>query len=61
MGRQCMHYPEPGPEGETGAGGVCADCMDDGYASYFCSQECYDSNLVSCSGWLSPVWKKKVG
>lgn len=47
MGNQCAYYPEPGPDGETGAGGVCPDCMDEGYASYFCSQECYEANLVS--------------
>jgi hypothetical protein len=53
MGDQCTYYPEPGPEGETGAGGICPDCMDEGYASYFCSQVCYDANLVSVSSWVA--------
>lgn len=48
MGNQCTYYPEPGPEGDTGAGGVCLDCMDEGYATYFCSQVCYETNLVRC-------------
>jgi hypothetical protein len=52
MGNQCAYYPEPGPDGETGAGGVCPDCMDEGYASYFCSQECYEANLVR--HWILP-------
>ncbi|KIN04426.1 hypothetical protein OIDMADRAFT_191412 [Oidiodendron maius Zn] len=45
MGNQCIYYPEPGPEGDTGAGGVCPDCMDEGYSTYFCSQVCYETNL----------------
>ena len=60
MGSQCTYYPEPGPEGETGAGGVCPDCMDEGYASYFCSQVCYEANLVGDEILLSPGHKEDV-
>lgn len=47
MENHCIYHPEAGPEGETGAGGLCPDCMDEGYVSYFCSQACYARNLVS--------------
>jgi hypothetical protein len=47
MENHCIYHPEAGPEGETGAGGLCPDCMDEGYVSYFCSQACYSGNLVS--------------
>jgi hypothetical protein len=57
MGNKCIYYPEPGPEGETGAGGICPDCMDEGYVSYSCSQACYKANLVSLYMMFSNLWE----
>jgi len=48
MSSYCIYDPEPGPE-ETGQGGMCPDCMDNGIVSYFCSQTCYRHNLESHS------------
>lgn len=48
MSSYCVYDPEPGPE-ETGQGGICPDCMDNGIVSYFCSLECYRSNHESHS------------
>ncbi|KAF8854368.1 hypothetical protein BDZ45DRAFT_747631 [Acephala macrosclerotiorum] len=45
MGARCYYYPQPGPPGETGDGGLCQDCMDEEFTSYFCSQDCYHHNL----------------
>lgn len=49
MGARCYYYPQPGPPGETGDGGLCQDCMDEEFTSYFCSQDCYHHNLVRVS------------
>lgn len=46
MGGRCFYFPQPGPPGETGDGGVCQDCADEEFTSYFCSQDCYHHNLV---------------
>ena len=46
MGNRCYYSPQPGPPGETGAGGICPDCEEHEISSYFCSQECYSHNLV---------------
>ncbi|CZR51413.1 uncharacterized protein PAC_01288 [Phialocephala subalpina] len=45
MGARCYYYPQPGPPGETGGGGLCQDCGEEEFTSYFCSQDCYHHNL----------------
>jgi hypothetical protein len=47
MGRRCFYFPQFGPPGETGGGGICQDCADYEEVSYFCSQNCYQLTLVS--------------
>jgi hypothetical protein len=47
MGARCFYFPQAGPPGETGDGGICQDCADEEFTSYFCSQDCYHHNLVS--------------
>jgi hypothetical protein len=46
MGDRCYFTPMTGPPGETGACGICLDCMDNDVLSFFCSQDCYRHNLV---------------
>ncbi|KAE8448747.1 hypothetical protein EG329_008962 [Mollisiaceae sp. DMI_Dod_QoI] len=45
MGGRCFFYPQSGPPGETGDGGLCQDCADEEFTSYFCSQDCYHHSL----------------
>ncbi|KUJ23627.1 uncharacterized protein LY89DRAFT_680347 [Mollisia scopiformis] len=45
MGGGCFYFPQAGPPGETGNGGICQDCADEEFTSYFCSQDCYHHNL----------------
>ncbi|KAF4632221.1 hypothetical protein G7Y89_g5907 [Cudoniella acicularis] len=50
MGSRCLYYPDIGPPGEgrqdgTELCGVCYDCEDHDLVSYFCSEECYRTNL----------------
>ena len=47
MGDRCYFVPMAGPPGETGACGICMDCMDNDVVSFFCSQDCYRHNMVS--------------
>ena len=34
-------------QAEIGAGGICQDCIRSGLVSYFCSQACWNANMVS--------------
>jgi len=36
-------------QADTGAGGLCKDCLQTGFVSYFCSQACWNVNRVSSS------------
>jgi len=45
MSRRCFYFPQSGPPGEMGGGGICQDCADYDEVSYFCSQNCYHHNL----------------
>ncbi|KAG9228844.1 hypothetical protein BJ875DRAFT_547435 [Amylocarpus encephaloides] len=50
MGTRCLYHPEIGPEGEsrvdgTELCGICYDCENHEVVSYFCSEECYRTNL----------------
>jgi hypothetical protein len=52
MGPRCIHYPDIGPGGESRHDGgelcgICYDCEDHDIISFFCSNECYRTNLVS--------------
>jgi hypothetical protein len=52
MEQRCIHYPDIGPGGESRHEGgelcgICYDCEDHYIISFFCSNECYRTNLVS--------------
>ena len=46
MGTHCHFTLYVGSAGEAD-GGVCSDCMNHGITSYFCSNQCFELNLVS--------------
>ena len=48
MGDRCTYYPEAGPNEVDGAQmcGLCPNCRDHDIVSYFCSEGCYNKNVV---------------
>ncbi|EPE26478.1 hypothetical protein GLAREA_02391 [Glarea lozoyensis ATCC 20868] len=52
MGPRCIYYPDIGPGGESRQDGgelcgICFDCEDHGIISFFCSNDCYQTNMES--------------
>ncbi|PQE07093.1 hypothetical protein CJF31_00004740 [Rutstroemia sp. NJR-2017a BVV2] len=41
----CINEPFPGPPESFEASGLCGDCIYRGRKAFYCSQECYTSNL----------------